>query len=270
LLIAALSVSESAIADTRAAKVGGFQFTDISGSTSVRYLLDDREHVSLNGTNSFETQQNLEAELFILTRSYLYHPEFLDMKIGGGPLLVTQDFNATEGTNSNNEALFNFIVDLRFLDQKAYPLRTFYKRSHPSVTTSLSGRFLVQRNEYGLTALLREPISPVQFTVDAFHIDTIGSGFGTTLDENIDEVSLNAFKSYRDADRLSITYRWNQRDSLSGSPGLPVQASKITTLTTDLDARNVFGADGQIELVQQVFLVDQDTELDILTSLQET
>ncbi len=253
----------------RDARVGGFHFTDISGSTSVRYLLDDREHASLNSVDSFETQQNLEAELFILTRSYLYHPDFLEMKIGGGPLLVTQDFNATAGTNSNNEALFNFIADLSFLNQKAYPVRAFYRRSHPSITTSLSGRFLVKRNEFGLNAQLRQPISPVQLTFDAFHIDTIGSGFGTTLDENIDELSLNAFRSYRDADRVGITYRWNRRDSLSGSPGLPVQASKITTLTTDLDARNVFGANGQLTLVQQVFLVDQDTELDVLTKLED-
>lgn len=264
-----LPLCGSAVAELRDARVGGFHLTDVSGSTSIRYLLDDRGYAGIDAEDSFENQRNLEAELFILTRSYLYHPDFLDMKIGGGPLLSTQDFSATAGTNSNNEALFNFIVDLKFLGQKAYPIRTYYTRTHPSITTSLSGRFLVKRNEFGLNAQLRQPVSPVQFTFDAFHIDTIGSGFGTTLDENIDEWSLNGFRSYRDADRVSVTYRWNQRDSLSGSPGLPVQASRITTLTTDVDARNVFGADGQLELVQQLFFVNQDTELDVLTQLKD-
>ena len=108
----------------------------------------------------------------------------------------------------------------------------------------------------------------MQLTFDAFHIDSIGSGFGTTLDENIDEVSLNAFKSYREADRISLTFRSNQRDSLSGSPGLPIQQSSITTRSADLDARNEFGEAGQIELVQQVNFVDQKTELDTLSEFE--
>jgi len=262
-------MSGPAGANMRDATVGGFRFTDISGSASVRYLLDDRARASLGSAESFETQQNLEAELFLLTSSYLYHPDFLEMKIGGGPLLVTQEFGATLGDNSTNEALFNFVADLKFLREKAYPIRTYYKLTHPSVSTSLSGRFLVRQNEYGLNAQLREEVSPVRLTLDMFHIDTFGSGFDTTLDEDIDEQSLNAFKSYRKADRLSVTYRLNKRDSFSGSAGLPVQRSIITTRTTDFDARNLFGADGQLELVQQMFLVDQDTQLDTLTSLKD-
>jgi len=229
--IAVFTISGFTNADVRDAEIGGFRLTDFSGSTSVRYLLDDREYASQNAPGNAEKQRNLEVELFILTRSYLYHPDFLNMKIGGGPLLVTQDYIATAGKNDSNEALFNFVLDLSFLEQKAYPIRTYYTRSHPSITTSLAGRFLVQRNQYGLNAQLREPISPVQFTFDAFHVDTTGSGFDTRLDENIDELSLTAFKSYRNADRLSLTYRWNNRDSLSGSPGLPIQASRITWIS---------------------------------------
>ncbi len=269
LLIASLQVSGLAIADERDTEIGGFHFTDISGSASVKYLLDDRERSSVGAISGFESQSSLEADLFVLTRSYLYHPDFIDMIIGGGPLLVTQEFDSTPGSNSANEALFNFTADLKFLSRKAYPVRTYFKRSHPSVSTSLSGRFLIRRTDIGLNAQLREPVSPVQFTLDVFRIETIGSGLGASLDETIDEISLNAFKSYRDADRVSLTYRWNQRDSLSGSPGLPIQSSLITTKSTDIDARNVFGADGEIEFVQQLFLIDQDTELDVLTTLQD-
>jgi hypothetical protein len=48
-----------------------------------------------------------------------------------------------------------------------------------------------------------------------------------------------------------------------------VQSSLITTKSTDIDARNVFGADGEIEFVQQLFLIDQETQLDVLTTLQD-
>jgi hypothetical protein len=251
------------------AEIAGFRLTDVSGSVALRYLLDDRDRESQASSADFQTQKNLEAELYLLTRSYVYHPDFLDMKIGGGPLLVSQDFSSVPGTNSTNEALFNFLADLKFLEQKAYPIRAYYQLSHPSVTTSLTGSFLTERREYGTTAMLRAPVSPVQLTFDAFHFDTIGSGEGATLDENTDEWSLNAYRSYRTADRISLSYRANRQDSRSGSPGLPIQESRITTYATDLDARNVFGANGQLQLVQQINLIDQETELVTTNELQD-
>ena len=147
LLTASLYLSGSARADTHDAEVGGFRLTDISGSTAIRYLLTDRDRASQGVEGSFETQQNLEADLFILTRSYLYHPDFLDMVIGGGPLLVFQNFSATAGTNSSDEAFFNFVADLKFLEQKAYPVRAYYELSHPSVSTSLLDRWMEQIKE---------------------------------------------------------------------------------------------------------------------------
>ena len=210
-----------------------------------------------------------QEEFFLLTRSYVYHPDFLNMKLGGGPLLVQQQFDSNQGSNNNQEVLFNFVADLGFLEQKAYPLRTYYQRSHPTITTNLAGSFLVERNEYGLNTMLREPLSPIQMKLDAFHIDSLGSGYGASLDENIDEASFNAFKSYLGDNRISATYRWNRRASNSGSPGLPIQSSLITTRSAGVDARNTFGRERQVTLVQQLNLVDQDVDLDQLTQVQD-
>jgi len=251
------------------AEIVPFRLTDVDGSVSLRYLLDDREHGTVDSVGAFETQENMEAELLLMTRSYVYHPDVLDMKIGGGPLLVGQQFDSSVGDNSNSEALFNFLTDFSLLGPTPYPLHLYYQRSHPTVATSLSGRFLVERDQYGMNAMVREPLSPVLFTLDAFHIDTHGSGLGATLDESIDEAALTAYTSYRERDRLSLTYRWNERDSASGSPGLPIQESLITTNAFDIDARNVFGSEAQLDLVQQANFVQQDTLLDTLSELED-
>ncbi|MCJ7558264.1 MAG: hypothetical protein MUP90_15310, partial [Gammaproteobacteria bacterium] len=182
---------------------------------------------------------------------------------------MQQQFDSDQGSNNNQEVLFNFLADLGFLEQKAYPLRTYYRRSHPTITTNLAGSFLVERNEYGLNTMLREPLSPIQMKLDAFHIDSLGSGYGASLDENIDEASFNAFKSYLGDNRISATYRWNRRASNSGSPGLPIQSSLITTRSAGVDARNTFGRERQATLVQQLNLIDQDIDLDQLTQVQD-
>jgi len=251
------------------AEIVPFRLTGVDGTVSLRYLLDDRENGTVGGGSSFETQQHQEADLLLMTRSYIYHPDVLDMKLGGGPLLVGQQFDSSVGDNSTTEALFNVLADFRLLAPTAYPMHLYYERSHPTVATSLSGRFLVEKDQYGFNAMLREPLSPVLFTLDAFHIDTHGSGLGATLDESIDEASLTAYKSYRQRDRIGVTYRWNERDSLSGSPGLPIQQSLITTEALDIDARNVFGRDAALDLVQQANFVQQETLLDTLSELED-
>lgn len=269
LILLALGAGPGVRAAQDDAEIVPFRLTDVDGSVALRYLLDDRENGTVDSSGAFETQENMEAELLLMTRSYIYHPDVLDMKIGGGPLLVGQQFDSSVGDNSTTEALFNFLTDFRLLDPTAYPVHLYYQKSHPTVATSLSGRFLVEKDQYGVNAMLREPLSPVSLSLDAFHIDTHGSGLGATLDETIDEASLSAYKSYRQRDRIGLTYRWNERDSASGSPGLPIQNSLITTNAFDVDARNVFGSKDQLDLVQQANYVQQDTLLDTLSELED-
>jgi len=250
----------TALADSHDAKIKAIQLTDVRGTLSLRYLLNDREQLSEGEVSSFEDQDNLELDFFLLASGYGYHPDFLEMQVGAGPVVVTQNFSASAGDNSTDEVLFNFLGDFRFLKNKPYPVRFNFSRSHPSVSTSLAGSFLVERDEVGLNVMLRDPVSPIQLTLDAFHTSSDGSGHGAVLDEDLDEVSLSAFKSYRKADRIRFTYRWNRRDSLSGSSGLPISQTLITTESADIDARNVFGSDGQVVWIQQLSQIFQETE----------
>jgi len=68
-----------------------FGLIDVSGHVRVGYLFDDRER-GASSEKSFEQQSSWEEEIFVLTRSFIYHPGFLSMDLGGGPVFVQQQF----------------------------------------------------------------------------------------------------------------------------------------------------------------------------------
>ncbi len=250
--------------------IGPFRLTDVSGTMAVRYLLDEQIRGQSGGDDVFQTRPTIEEELFIRTQSYVYHPGFLNMDIGAGGLFLQEQFDSNIGDNNSSSALFNMAANLNFLSLKDYPFTLYYQRSHPSVSTSLAGRFLVRQTRYGLEASLREPLSPVLMTLEAFRVDTQGSGFDTSIDDIIDEATFSVQKSYRADDKITLTQRLSNRDSKSGSPDLPIQQTISTINTTDIDARNSFGDEGQFKLVQQATYSDQQTTQDFSTDVQDT
>lgn len=244
-----------------------FKLTDVSGTFSVRYSLNDQQRYSGDSPGSFETRDTWEEELWLMTNSYVYHPGFLNMEIGGGPLLVQQQFEAQPGSNSESEALFNFLARFNFLDIKNYPVSLYIQRSHPSITTSLSGRFLTETDEYGLNGLYSSPWKGASLWANASHRESNGSGFGTVVDEAIDQFSFGLTQAYRGGDNVDFRHNHSSRQSLSGSPGLPIQESQIDTDNSEVRTRNVFGSRKQVELVQYVRHLKQETILADITEL---
>lgn len=232
------------------ADITPFKLIGVEGALSARYNLDDYEQTSGDGDKTYQTRNTFEEEISILTQSYAYHPDFLNMDLGGGLLFVQQDFDSDQGNNSTREPLYNLTAHLRFLEKKPYPFRMFYDRSNPSVSTSLAGSFLVKNTRYGMNAALLEPFSPVTLNLEAFRFESDGSGFGTIIDQTTDQAAIRASKSYAGGDNVRLSYVWTEADSQSGSPGLPIQKTLTTTKTTDASAVNVFGSDDRVRLTQ--------------------
>jgi len=232
------------------ADITPFRLVDVEGSLSTRYNLDDYEQTSANGDKTYQTRPTFEEEISVLTSSYAYHPSLLNMELGGGLLFLQQDFDSDQGKNNSKESLYNLTAHLNFLDEKPYPLKLFYDRSNPSVTTSLSGRFLVENTRYGMSAALLEPFAPLTLNMEVFRFESDGAGFGTSIDQTTDQASIRAYKSYAGGNNIRVSYLWTEADSRSGSPGLPIQQTVTTTKTTDASALNVFGANKQLRLNQ--------------------
>jgi len=243
------------------ADITPFRLTGVEGFVTGRYIFDDYELKSSDSGRTFQTRPTFEQEINVLTHSYAYHPDFLNMDLGGGVLFSQQDFESDQGKNNSKDTLYNLTATLNFLESKPYPVRLYYKRSNPSVTTSLSGRFLVENTRYGVRASLLEPVSPVGLNVELFRFDSKGEGFDTSIDQSTDQAAIRAFKSYGGGNNLRVAYLLTETDSRSGSPALPIQQTVTTTRTTDVTALNLFGNRKQLRLTQLLTFTDQDLDI---------
>jgi hypothetical protein len=241
-------------------EVKPFGVIDTGATFSIRYLLDENDRSSDSSSSTFEHRTTWEQELFLISETYVYHPGFLNMEFGGGPLLVQQDFKSDVGEAKSNETLFNFLARFNFLDLKSYPFSFYFQRSHPSLATSLSGRFLTRTDEYGFRGRSTGLVKATDLFVDLSSRTTEGSGFGTVVDDDMDRAFFRWNTGYGDDARITFEHDQYTQNSLSGSTGLPIQESSIEQSTTSLKARNFFGANRQFLLNQILIGLDQETE----------
>ena len=270
MALLSISISSDALcAEThQGIEVKPFGLLNTDADLSIRYFLDENDRSSASSTPSFEHRSTWEQELFLLSRSYVYHPGFLNMEFGGGPLLVQQSFDSNVGSESANESLFNILARLNFLELKSYPFSLYYRRTHPSMTTSLSGRFLTRNNEYGFSGRKRFVDQAASVTLELSHRDTEGSGFDTVVDEDEDRSIIGFSKSYRENDKISFEHNRYKRDSSSGSVGLPIQKSMIEEDRSHIATTNSFGSRKQFRLNQSIVRLEQDNQ-STLSSHQE-
>jgi hypothetical protein len=262
MALLSISISSDALcAEThQGIEVKPFGLLNTDASLSIRYFLDENDRSSASSAPSFEHRSTWEQELFLVSRSYVYHPGFLNMEFGGGPLLVQQSFDSNFGSESADESLFNILARLNFLELKSYPFSLYYRRTHPSMTTSLSGRFLTRNNEYGFSGRKRFVDQAAGVTLELSHRDTEGSGFDTVVDEDEDRSIIGFSKSYRENDKISFEHNRYKRDSSSGSVGLPIQESMIEEDRSHIAAQNSFGSRKQFSLNQSIVRLEQDRQ----------
>ena len=269
LMILAVSPSISFGEYHDVADIKPFGLLDISGRFRITYLFDDRERGSAQ-SSSYETRSTWEEEFFLLTRSFIYHPGFLNMDIGGGPVFVQQQFDATLGENGDNDTLLNFLARLNFLELKSYPFSLHYERSHPSISTSLAGRFLTESDAYGIDGRmvgLMGGSTSIQFRTESR--STQGSSVGRAVDDDSDSASVLIETSYRASDHLQLKYDRLDTASASGSPGLPIFQSDISQEIVEIRSSNWLGRDDRFEISQVVRRLQQDTEAASTTTLDD-
>lgn len=246
-----------------------FGLLDVSGHFRTGYLFDERD-LGSTSSSSFESRSTWEQEFFLLTKSFVYHPGFLNMDFGGGPIFVQQQFSSGLDEVSNNDSLFNFLARLNFLELKTYPFSLYFERSHPSVTTSLAGRFLTQNDAYGISGRVFDMLggsTSLRFEASSRLVQ--GSSLGTVVDEGTDSASILVETSYRDTDKLELKYDRLDTTSGSGSPGLPIFLSDIAQEISEVRSTNRFGSDGRFEVLQILRRLQQDTQAASTTTLDD-
>jgi hypothetical protein len=238
-------------------EVKPFGLLDVDGLFRVNYALTDLNNVSSTSVASSARQSTWEEELSLSARAYVYHPGFLSISVAGGPLLIQRDTSDETLLDAKSDSLFNFAARLNWLGLKPYPFSTYFSRSHPAASSSLSVRFVTQRDEYGLQGLFL-PDLPLQIQYRVSHVDREGSDFGSSIDEDIDLAEVRGSAVYRDKDRLDFVFDQSRRDSASGSAGVPIRRNVTNRSNLRLTARNEFGEKRPLTLRQTLQRLVQD------------
>jgi hypothetical protein len=237
-----------------------FGLIDVDGYLRLGYLLDDRSRTSA-GTAAFEDRLTWEQEVFVTAKTFVYHPGFLNMELGGGPLFVQQEFDSSDGAFKEDDTKLNLLARLNVLELKTYPVSLYFERTHPSISTSLSTRFITENELSGVSGRISDLFSErtsMRYTIERRTAE--GGSSGWIVDDEIDAKGFQIETSYRESDRLAFVYDRFDADSRSGSPGLPISPSKRFYELGQLSARNRFWKDNRLQVFQTLRRLQQVTE----------
>ena len=94
-----------------------FRLTGIEGHVELRYN-ENQQTNSDSGASSTQTSKMTEEQVYLMTHSYIYHPNFLKMDLGIGPVFDQSSFDTDAGNSSDNSTEYDLNARLRFLDGK--------------------------------------------------------------------------------------------------------------------------------------------------------
>ena len=241
-----------AISTCQAQEIAPFRFTGMEGYVGVRAVNDQLTTRSSGGAGGLRTRQaqsDLREEIFVMTHSYVYHPNLATLDIGGGPILQQGSFGTDTGDTSSQATLYNFTARASFLRDKPYQGGVFFEHLNPAVSVA-PGQVLTQQNEqYGMNFALLAPATPVPVRLDATHAHFRGTSTDRFIDDQIDRFSLRASRSFGALGSTQFQYQSTDQASESGNPNLPIQRSSSRNQGMNLDSRFQLGARRQFDLV---------------------
>lgn len=197
-------------------------------------------------------QTDLRMEAFLMTQSYIYHPKFLSLDVGGGPVFLAARAEGDGMVNRSRETLYNFTARASFLADKPVRGGLFYEHLNPTIAVSPGETFNQQAEKYGLTFSLLAPVSPLPTTVEATRSHTTGNSASRTMDERIDQLNLKVERAVSNLGITHFGYANQDQTSASGSVNLPLQSSRLRSQSFNADTRLQFGKDRQYELYNNI------------------
>lgn len=250
-VVAATGLTLALTGACRAEDFAAFRLTGIDGYAALSYLSDSVRQGD-GGATSRLSIATLQEEMFLNTHSYFYHPNFLKMDLGGGPLFVQNRYEVDDVVNRESSTLYNLVGRLSFLEQKPYPFAFYYEHLNPTVTTSLTESFTQTNTKTGATFSLREPLSPVRLDTEAFHLRSEGRSTTYVVDDDIEQASARLSTNFGPDSYGQLFYQVNRLQSASGSPNLPIVSAQVESRTASFDGSFLLGAQRRLTYTQLI------------------
>jgi hypothetical protein len=242
----------------RAEDIALFKLTGIEGQVVVDYLRDElateQTGAAIATGPSTQTQTSLREEIFVMTHSYVYHPNLLTLDIGGGPIQQDSGIELNGARTRSGETLYNFTGRATLLRDKPVRGSLFYDHLNPTVTVA-PGEIMVQESSrYGFDFALSGPKVGFPLNLGYVRTQTQGEGSGRIVDDDLEQFSLNVNRSFGALGSTSLQYQAADQTSRSGSLSLPIQATTSTSRGLNVNTRLQFGATQQYDLTNSVSL----------------
>ena len=242
-----------------AEELSTFELTGVEGSVFLRHFTDEQENINAGVVQDLDERTISELEVEVNTHSFVYHPNFLRMDIGGGPVFVSNEITELGGNSKVDEVLFNFNAHLNFLESKPYPFSVYLERRNPLIAPSINEHLLQENTKFGAKASIRKPISPVRITAEVFRLTTKGDGINLVIDDEIDQFDLRFYKSEHRGGYNQLILQSNRHLSKSGSKQRDIEANEVVTHALNFDSRLIFGKKDEFILKNLFSYVDQDS-----------
>ena len=231
----------------QAEEIAPFRLTGIDGYVLVDYLSD-----SVSTDFSDQKQSNLREEIFVMSHSYVFHPNFLMLDIGGGPIRQDSSLDLNGNETSAGENLYNLTARASFLRDKPVRGSLFYDHLNPTVSVA-PGEIMVQESSrYGFDFSLSGSKTAFPLNLGYVHTRTQGSGAGRVLDDELEQLNLNLNRSWDAYGSTSLQYQSSEQTSRSGSLNLPIQTSTSASQGLNLNTYLQFGASQQYSLINNI------------------
>jgi len=260
LLAVLAAVLGSSAADCRAQEIAPFRLTGVEGYASARFIRDEFTTVQ-PGVRSRSGLSDMREELFVMTHSYVYHPNFLSLDLGAGPIFQRGRFFTDANDTTSSSTLYNLSARASFLRDKPYQGSLFYEHLNPTLSVSPDLIMTQENTRYGFDA---STLVPLPVNVDASRFRTEGRSTDRIADEQIDQFNMRARQELGRLGSTQFRYQATRQDSLSGSPNLPVQRTTSDRQNYQQETQLRFGAREQYDLFN---LVMYDTQAYGLSSI---
>lgn len=232
-----------------AQEIAPFRLTGIDGYVETRYLSDDNiSSAAAGGAGSHTKQSNMIGEVFLMTHSYIYHPSLLLLDLGGGPTFDKGSYDGDGVTANSNRQMFNLSGRATILRDKPYTGAVFYDRRNGIQSMGPAQAMITQNTLYGANFLLLKPVTQIPLQMDLIRTENQGNGAGQIIEDRTDQIRLRLEASLGQLGSSRFNFEGTRQDSVSGSSGLPIQASSSTNDRLNLDTLLKFGAMNEYDL----------------------
>lgn len=227
-------------------EIAPFRITSTDGHADVRYVQDEyATNSGGSGGDSRQQQADFRTDVTLNGHGYIYHPNLLTLDMGGGPVFDQQKYATDSGETTATSTQYNLSIHAQVLKDK--PVRGSLYFEHLNPTQSVApGQVITQENQrYGAEVSVLSPVSPVPVNVSMAHSESKGRGADRVVNDETDQVSVRASRSYGALGSTQVQYQTSKQSSLSGSSTLPIQASRNTAEGLMVDSRLQWGGGGK-------------------------